>query len=227
MLALTALLPLLALFPSSSLGKPISKRLSSVLIYSGRDNLCLTPAAANSQDFANGTPVISVPCVEAMTWNLGVGEATSVVAAGTEYVLDAGSNPANGGALKLWQSYSGLAQQTWYLTGDNRLAIYNGDQCLDEGDNGIQTWQCTTGNTNQVFYTVVASPYGGTYPSPETTIPYPASETSMLVPATGGVTTTPIGSGAVTGTTTATANPSGYTDCSQPGLGGQGCEVSP
>lgn len=37
----------------------------------------------------------------------------------------------------------------WYLTGDNRIAITGGDQCLDEGDNGVQTYQCTTGNTNQ------------------------------------------------------------------------------
>ena len=37
----------------------------------------------------------------------------------------------------------------WYLTDDNRIAITGGDQCLDEGDNGVQTYQCTTGNTNQ------------------------------------------------------------------------------
>ena len=37
----------------------------------------------------------------------------------------------------------------WYLTGDNRIAITGGTMCLDEGDNGPQTYQCTTGNTNQ------------------------------------------------------------------------------
>jgi hypothetical protein len=37
----------------------------------------------------------------------------------------------------------------WYLTDDQRIAITGGNQCLDEGDNGIQTYQCTTGNTNQ------------------------------------------------------------------------------
>jgi hypothetical protein len=37
----------------------------------------------------------------------------------------------------------------WYWTDDNRIAITGGTQCLDEGDDGIQIYQCTTGNTNQ------------------------------------------------------------------------------
>ena len=40
-------------------------------------------------------------------------------------------------------------QLSWYLTGDNRIAITGGTHCLDEGDNGPQTYQCTPGNTNQ------------------------------------------------------------------------------
>jgi len=32
---------------------------------------------------------------------------------GSTYCLDAGSNPANGIALKLWTCYPGLAQQTF------------------------------------------------------------------------------------------------------------------
>jgi hypothetical protein len=52
-------------------------------------------------------------------------------------------------STQIWTSYPGLYQQTWYLTGDNRIAITGGNQCLDEGTNGIQTYQCTTGNTNQ------------------------------------------------------------------------------
>lgn len=38
---------------------------------------------------------------------------------------------------------------SWYLTGDNRIAITGGDQCLDMGDNGVQTYQCTPYNDNQ------------------------------------------------------------------------------
>lgn len=33
--------------------------------------------------------------------------------AGTNYCLDAGSNPANGVQMKLWTCYPGLAQQTF------------------------------------------------------------------------------------------------------------------
>jgi len=36
-----------------------------------------------------------------------------------------------------WQSYPGLFQQTWYLTADGRIAITGGNQCLDEGTNGM------------------------------------------------------------------------------------------
>ena len=27
--------------------------------------------------------------------------------------------------MKIWQCYSGLAAQTWYLTDDNRIALMN------------------------------------------------------------------------------------------------------
>jgi hypothetical protein len=42
-----------------------------------------------------------------------------------------------------------MANGRWFVTGDNRIAITGGDQCLDEGDNGVQTYKCTPGNTNQ------------------------------------------------------------------------------
>lgn len=45
--------------------------------------------------------------------------------------------------------YDSNFDTSWYLTPDNRIAITGGDQCLDQGDNGPQTYQCTTGNTNQ------------------------------------------------------------------------------
>lgn len=40
---------------------------------------------------------------------------------------------------------------SWYLTPDNRIAITGGNQCLDQGNaqEMTQTYQCTTGNTNQ------------------------------------------------------------------------------
>lgn len=45
--------------------------------------------------------------------------------------------------------------QSWYITGDNRLALENQGLCLDLTDgstangNGLQVWECGTGNKNQ------------------------------------------------------------------------------
>jgi hypothetical protein len=39
--------------------------------------------------------------------------------------------------IQTWQSYPGLSAQTWYLTADGRIAITGGNQCLDEGTNGM------------------------------------------------------------------------------------------
>ncbi|ORX35169.1 hypothetical protein BD324DRAFT_121509 [Kockovaella imperatae] len=151
MLALLALLPLLV----SVSATPIQKRYNRALIVSGRDGKCLVAAPKTG----SGSPVTSEDCANTQGgkyWNINPGSG-SIILSGTESLpeplaLDAGSTPGNFGSLKVWTSYPGLYQQTWFLTGDNRIAITGGDQCLDEGDNGIQTYQCTTGNTNQVFY---------------------------------------------------------------------------
>lgn len=71
-----------------------------------------------------------------------------------------------------------LIHHSWYLTDDARIAITGGDQCLDEGDNGIQTYQCTTGNTNQIFNTPYRSKFVGGGSGPTTTtgdVVYPSS----------------------------------------------------
>ena len=65
--------------------------------------------------------------------------------------------PGNGVQMKIWECYSGLAQQTWYYTDDNRIAVQGYGQCLDltggRLDNGniVQSWTCTDGNTNQIW----------------------------------------------------------------------------
>ncbi|WWC88964.1 uncharacterized protein L201_003879 [Kwoniella dendrophila CBS 6074] len=139
------ILPLLALTEAS----PLHRRFTSATIVSGRDGRCL--GVANTPGV--GSAVQSVACNAAgynVRWDINPGSG-SVILSGTGLALDAGSNPGNNGALKVWTSYPGLYQQTWYLTGDNRIAITGGNQCLDEGVNGVQTYQCTTGNTNQIF----------------------------------------------------------------------------
>ena len=77
--------------------------------------------------------------------------------------------------MKIWQCYSGITAQTWYYTGDDRIALQNQGktpilcslcvlltcfvtgQCLDltngsKNDGQVmQTWACTTGDNNQVW----------------------------------------------------------------------------
>ncbi|KAL1762545.1 ricin B lectin domain-containing protein [Schizophyllum commune] len=107
---------------------------------------------------ANGTPVDIYDCngSSGQKWVLSRGS-TAVKLAGTNFCLDAGESFANGAGMKIWQCYSGLAQQSWYYTDDNRLAVESKGQCLDLTggilDNGklMQTWTCTDGNTNQIW----------------------------------------------------------------------------
>ncbi|KAL1742405.1 ricin B lectin domain-containing protein [Schizophyllum fasciatum] len=115
---------------------------------------CLAPAGGA----ANGTPVDITDCdgSSAQNWVLARG-GTSVKLAGTNFCLDAGSDITNGAGMKLWQCYAGLAQQTWYYTDDNRIAVMGYGQCLDvtrgvlDNGNVMQTWACTDGNTNQIW----------------------------------------------------------------------------
>ncbi|TRM61545.1 ricin B lectin domain-containing protein [Schizophyllum amplum] len=106
----------------------------------------------------NGTPVDVYDCngTSAQNWVLNRGS-THVRLAGTDLCLDAGSNIGNGMQMKLWQCYDGLAQQTWYWTDDNRIAVQGYGQCLDltsgvsSNGNIVQSWTCTDGNTNQIW----------------------------------------------------------------------------
>ena len=127
-------------------------------------------------DVANGTPVDISDCDGAsdQKWVLSRGT-TSVKVAGTNFCLDAGESSkhlffcilslvvltsctvGNRVGMKLWQCYEGLAQQTWYYTDDNRIAVEGQGQCLDltggilDNGNVVHTWVCTDGNTNQIW----------------------------------------------------------------------------
>jgi hypothetical protein len=67
--------------------------------------------------------------------------------------LDAGTNPHNNGPAKVYTCYPGTAAQHWYFTGDKRIAITGGTQCLDLSTSSgtPQMYACTPGNTNQVW----------------------------------------------------------------------------
>ncbi|ODN73686.1 hypothetical protein L202_07232 [Cryptococcus amylolentus CBS 6039] len=146
MLAIFALLPLLALASAS----PIQKRYSGVKIKSGLGDHCLTPLFGQFQE---GTPITTAGCADAKTWDINPGSG-SVLLHGTEFAMDAGTGTDNHEIVKLWTSYPGLFQQTWFYTDDNRIAITGGNQCLDETSAGPQTYECTPWNDNQVWHIV-------------------------------------------------------------------------
>ncbi|WVW81808.1 hypothetical protein I302_103805 [Kwoniella bestiolae CBS 10118] len=159
MLFLLPLLPLLALTSAS----PVHKRYTSVKTQSNRNGQCLSP---QGDAIGNGVRVGTVPCDQAHKWDINPGSG-SVLLSGTEFALDAGTGNDDNEIVKLWRSYPGLYQQTWYLTDDARIAITGGAQCLDQGneEEGTQTWRCTTGNNNQIWNVL---PEGDTpIPEPE------------------------------------------------------------
>jgi hypothetical protein len=85
---------------------------SNVKIVSKRDGLCLSVLSGSVMSAANGTPVVSVPCDQAITWDLHRGSGSIFMHGTTIYALDAGCNPHNNGEVKVWGSYPGLTQQT-------------------------------------------------------------------------------------------------------------------
>ncbi|KAI9632379.1 uncharacterized protein MKK02DRAFT_40683 [Dioszegia hungarica] len=173
LLPLLALLPITLSAPAPAPAPSLEKRYTSVLIYSSRrPSLCL------STDFIRGPRpgigVTLVDCSTAILWDISPG-AGVVRVTGNDLVLDASYNPGNGGLLTVEQQQQGKMSQNWYLTDDARIAITGGNQCLDDSGSGLQTWQCTTGNTNQIFYTrapTSTSSPGSNNPTLPPDIPY-------------------------------------------------------
>ncbi|KAF8060649.1 G-X-X-X-Q-X-W domain-containing protein [Lyophyllum atratum] len=105
----------------------------------------------------NGIPVQIYDCdgTGAQKWIFTKGH-TQVRVAGTNFCLDAGSNPANGVHMKIWTCYDQLAAQHWYYS-NNQIALANRGQCLDltsgnpANGNEVQTRQCHSGNRNQIW----------------------------------------------------------------------------
>ena len=80
----------------------------------------------------------------AQNWVINSGT-TALQVSGTNYCLDAGSGEwllrptrahpilthshsgpySSGTKMKIWQCYSGITAQTWFYTGDNRIALQN------------------------------------------------------------------------------------------------------
>ncbi|KAF8903451.1 G-X-X-X-Q-X-W domain-containing protein, partial [Gymnopilus junonius] len=79
--------------------------------------------------YENGTPVQIFDCngTGAQQWELTRGS-TKVKVAGQNFCLDAGSTPANGVSMKIWECFDNLPAQQWFYTDDNRIALENQGQ---------------------------------------------------------------------------------------------------
>lgn len=145
MFTYTALV-LFAILSQAVDASPVQKRFTNSVIRSGRTGGCLSLPAGTAP--SNGAGLVTRDCSTASRWDINPGSG-SVILSGTNFALDAGVPQGNNMYAKVWSSLPGTTQQTWYLTADNRIAVTGGNQCLDQGDNGPQTYQCTSGNTNQ------------------------------------------------------------------------------
>ncbi|WVQ64200.1 uncharacterized protein L199_002362 [Kwoniella botswanensis] len=168
----------------STLASPLTKRYSSVKIQSYRSLKCLSPVALPAE-WEDGTRVTTVNCTSAVEWDINPGS-DSILISGTNWALDAGTGDQDTAIIKIWQSYPGLFQQTWYLTDDDRIAITGGTQCLDEGINGPQTYTCIDGNTNQVWNIIGTTPsvpgVSPSIPSGPVYVDHPVSEGRRIHP---------------------------------------------
>jgi hypothetical protein len=104
---LFTVLPLIALVSAS----PLTKRYHGVVIQSARDGECISPDVGSAFYVEDGTPVVSKACDQALRWDISPGSGSVMLHGNNKFALDAGSQPGNNGALKVWTSYPGLYQQ--------------------------------------------------------------------------------------------------------------------
>ncbi|WWC90287.1 uncharacterized protein L201_005220 [Kwoniella dendrophila CBS 6074] len=175
---LSSILSLLIFTSTIVEASPINKRYSGVKIQSYRSRKCLSPIGP-SITFGDGTLVATVDCNQAKTWDINPGSGSVLLHDNNRFALDAGDGRTNNEIVKLWTSYPTLFQQTWFLTGDLRIAITGGDQCLDESENGPQTYKCYTGNTNQIWYILDG---GNSTPPPASSSASPSVTSSATQP---------------------------------------------
>ncbi|WWC86611.1 uncharacterized protein L201_001488 [Kwoniella dendrophila CBS 6074] len=151
LLLLATISPLMFATPTPDINTHhLDKRYNGVKIQAFRNGLCLSPIG---RALSNGVVVGAVECNQARTWNINPGSGSVILTENPNFALDAGTGSQNGEGVKIWQTYPGLFQQTWYLTDDRRIAITGGTQCLDayNDDSGVHIWQCGASTVNQIW----------------------------------------------------------------------------
>lgn len=101
-----SLATVLTLLPSLALASPLNladrdlaKRYTAAKIQANRDGMCLHVYGRNG--YFDGTPVVSVDCSVASTWDIKPGSGSIILHDHPESALDAGSNQSNNGRLKV------------------------------------------------------------------------------------------------------------------------------
>ncbi|KAH6871965.1 ricin B lectin domain-containing protein [Coprinopsis sp. MPI-PUGE-AT-0042] len=109
--------------------------------------------------FANGTPV------QMQKWVFNQNQVQAQIRlANTNFCLDAGDNPFqhSGNKLKIWDCYSNLTQQRWYIGSDSTIKLSDVcygqfGVCLDltegrlDNTNVLQTSECSLNNKVQLW----------------------------------------------------------------------------
>ncbi|KAJ3495266.1 hypothetical protein NLJ89_g10653 [Agrocybe chaxingu] len=105
--------------PSGSF--PVGQPSGTTIHPNGNPSKCMDVRGAI---YTNGTPVQIYDCngTGAQKWVLNRGS-TKVRLAGTNFCLDAGSAPANGVGMKIWECFDNLPAQQWFFTTDDRIAL--------------------------------------------------------------------------------------------------------
>nr|XP_019008204.1 uncharacterized protein I206_06759 [Kwoniella pini CBS 10737]OCF46985.1 hypothetical protein I206_06759 [Kwoniella pini CBS 10737] len=136
----------------------IDKRYTAIRIKSFRNEECLHPLGQKSS-WGEGTNLGTTSCNQAALWKANPGS-ESITLYDTNLALDAGTGLNSSEQVTLERNSPGEFQQTWYWTEDDRLAITGGKQCIDQGNEqeGTQTWDCITGNTNQIWTLLTPTP---------------------------------------------------------------------
>ncbi|KAK8870099.1 hypothetical protein IAR55_000669 [Kwoniella newhampshirensis] len=216
------------LLPVLARATPVLDKRNTVLntlIYAQRDNLCLSvatgraandlqanTAGTNGKDLYDGLAVVSLPCEQASVWDLKEygSDAIYVSNANKTFVLDAGDFPENDGPLKVSKRLTGAGSQEWWHTGDKRIAITGGTQCLTQGDKGAETEQCETGNNNQVWEYQLPSPHNDPSPLRSLAVPAAAATSAAIAggSASAGVTITATSPAALAASPSASENSS-------------------
>ncbi|WVQ77601.1 hypothetical protein IAR50_007289 [Cryptococcus sp. DSM 104548] len=168
----------------------MSRRLSGVKIQSGHTGQCLAPVGGSNA--TAGTQISTLNCTDSGVahWDMNYGSGqvvlTDTVGQDDILVMDAGSGKDDGESLTVEVYSNGSFAQIWYLTTDNRIAITDGDECLEmDDDEMVKTEPCAGADTNQVWW-LLAGDNDATLSPPDSTFAQAASSTSATSREAGG-----------------------------------------